>query len=83
MTLKPHTALRWKYLPAGNLARSGTYSEQDLENLREHIIFPAEKPAMINNVIQGMIGKQQLGEGMSTYNLMDENTLNKITNNAA
>lgn len=83
IVLKPKTALSWKYLSAGNLATSGIYSEADLQKLREHIMFPAEKPAMINNIVRGMSGKQALGDGMSIYNIMDEDTLNKLTESAA
>lgn len=81
--LKPHTSLTWKYISPKKLATSGIYSQQDIDNLREHILFPAEKQSMIHNVLQSITGKQTLHGDMSIYNVLNEKTLEKITTNAA
>jgi len=47
------TILSWEYFTPGPLAVSGIYSEKDIEKLRDicfHIMFPAEKPALLNTM---------------------------------
>jgi len=77
------TALTWRYLTPGPLAVSGIYSDTDLEKLRNHIMFPAEKPALLNAVARGLTGHSMNPEGISVYNLLDENSLNKIVESTA
>lgn len=43
--IKPLTRLSWKYLAPKSLATSGIYSQQDLDELRDHIMFLAEQSA--------------------------------------
>jgi len=76
--LKPMAALTWRYLTPGSLATSGIYSEADIEKLRSHIMFPAEKPALLNAIARGLTGHSMNTEGISVYNLLDENSLNRI-----
>lgn len=81
--LKPMTSLSWKYLTPGPLAISGIYSEKDIEKLRDHIMFPAEKPALLNSVARGLNGYSINSDTISMYNLLDEKSLNKIAESAA
>lgn len=81
--LEPMTSLSWKYLTPGPLAVSGIYSEADIERLREHIMFPAEKPALLNSVARGLSGHSFDSDTVSVYNLLDEASLNKIAESAA
>jgi len=50
--MKPLTKPTWKYISPGALATSGIYSQEDLEGLKDHIMFPAERPAVILNTIR-------------------------------
>jgi len=54
--LQPIAKLSWKYATPGPLAISGIYSEKDIEKLRNHIMFPAEKPALLNEVARRITG---------------------------
>jgi len=36
---------------------SEIYSDNDLDTLRDHIMFPAERPSVLNTVDRGMIGQ--------------------------
>src|SRR5580765_3410146 len=81
--LRPMTALSWDYLTPSPLAVSGIYSEKDLEKLRDHIMFPAEKPALLNTVARGLTGHSIDTNAVSMYNLLDDASLNKIAENAA
>lgn len=81
--LQPLTSLTWKYLTPGSLASSGIYSEADINRLREHIMFPAEKPALLNSVARGITGHTFDSNSVSVYNLLDEDAINKIAESAA
>jgi len=80
---KPMASLTWKYLTPGPLAVSGIYSEVDLKKLRDHIMFPAEKPALLNTVARGLTGHSVNTDGISVYNLLNEESLNKIVESTA
>lgn len=77
-TIKPNTQPLWRYLTPGKLATSGIYSESDIEELRDHIMFPAERPALLNTIARGMSGQQIPDGSISMYNLLDEQTLTRI-----
>ncbi|XP_067210243.1 uncharacterized protein [Linepithema humile] len=79
--IKPLTKLSWKYLAPKSLATSGIYSQQDLEELRDHIMFPAEKSAVLHTIARGFTGQSIPSDTVSLQNLLDENSLNKIYNN--
>ncbi|XP_039314963.1 uncharacterized protein LOC120359809 [Solenopsis invicta] len=77
--MKPLTKPTWKYINPGALATSGIYSQNDLEELRNHIMFPAERPSILNTVARGVMGQPtQLYEG-SISNLIGEASFQKIT----
>jgi len=77
------TTLSWKYLISGLLAVSGIYSEKDIEKLRDHIMFPAEKPALLNTIARGISGHIIHNGTVSMYNLLDDASLQKIAENTA
>jgi len=80
--MAPMTKPTWHYSDPGSLAASGIYTSRDLENLRDHIMFPAEKTGILNTVARGVKGEPTLTQGISLSHLMDENTLQKITESA-
>lgn len=57
ITIKPLTKPVWKYINPGSLATSGIYTETDLKDLRDHIMFPAERPAVLNSLARGVMGR--------------------------
>jgi len=75
--------LSWEYLTPGPLAVSGIYSEKDIEKLRDHIMFPAEKPALLNTMARGISGRAIHDGTVSMYNLLDEASLQKIAESTA
>jgi len=54
--IQPFTKPTWKYVSPAALATSGIYTSEDLDRLRNHIIFPVEKPAMVNTIAKGAMG---------------------------
>ena len=48
--VKPLTNATWKYTNPSSLAASGIYSQSDLDKLRDHVMFPAEKPMIVNSL---------------------------------
>jgi len=81
--LMPMTTLSWEYLTPEPLAVSGIYSEKDIEKLRDHIMFPAEKPALLNTMARGISGHTIHDGTVSMYNLLDEASLQKIAESTA
>lgn len=81
--LKPLTSLSWKYLTPGSLATSGIYAQKDTDRLRNRIMFPAEKPALLNLMARGMTGQPVKDGSVSIYNLLDEASLQKIAETTA
>lgn len=81
--LKPLTSLSWEYATPGPLAISGIYSQADIEKLRDHIMFPAEKPALLNAMARGLSGHAIQDGTVSVYNLLDEASLKKIAETTA
>jgi len=60
--IQPLTRPTWKYVNPAFLATSGIYSSNDLECLKSHIMFPVEKPSMLNIIAGGAMG-QRIPEG--------------------
>jgi len=54
LTMTPMTKPTWHYNDPGSLAASGIYSDNDLENLRDHIMFPAERNGILNTMARGV-----------------------------
>ncbi|EZA54519.1 hypothetical protein X777_05741 [Ooceraea biroi] len=78
VTMKSLTKPTWKYISPGSLATSGIYTQQDLETLRDHIMFPAERPAVLNTVARGVMGRPTTLHEGSIANLLDETSIEKI-----
>ncbi|KYN19400.1 hypothetical protein ALC57_08270 [Trachymyrmex cornetzi] len=79
--MKPMTKPTWHYTNPGSLAASGIYSDTDLENLRDHIMFPAEKGGILNAMARGVKGEPIVSQGISLSHLLDESSIQKITEN--
>lgn len=79
--MKPMTKPTWHYTNPGSLAASGIYSDKDLENLRDHIMFPAEKSGILNTMARGATGEPTVSQGISISHLLDEHSIQKITEN--
>lgn len=82
-TLEPLTRPTWKYTDAEHLATSGIYSSTDLDRLREHIMFPVERTALINNFAKAAVGHHVPNQRFSIHNLLDDTSLEKISKSAA
>lgn len=76
--MKPLTRPTWKYVSPGALATSGIYTQGDLDELRDHIMFPAERPAVLNTVARGVMGETTYINGGPIPNFMDEASIKKF-----
>ncbi|XP_076661080.1 uncharacterized protein LOC143364870 [Halictus rubicundus] len=81
--LQPLATPAWKYVDPKNLATGGIYSQDDLENLQEHIMFPVDKVAVINSIAQGASGRQYASDSINMFNLLDEHSLQQIAESTA
>ena len=69
----PNTDIKWTYSSITNLATVGIYSQEDLQNLHQQIMFPIEKQAVLHNIAQQIIG--QGNADINLTNLFSENTI--------
>ncbi|XP_048512599.1 uncharacterized protein LOC125501329 [Athalia rosae] len=76
--MEPLTKPTWKYTNPGELATSGIYASEDLENLRERIMFPVERPSVLHTIARGANGQPTVRQGLSMLNLLDEKALENI-----
>ena len=81
-TIHPEKHNVWQYKDTTSLATNGIYSTNQLEQLREHVMFPAEQPAILNTIARGMTGKVTLAQGTSITNLINGPELNKLIETA-
>lgn len=80
-TIQPLVKPTWKYVSPSHLATSGIYSSEDLERLRDHIMFPVEKPSMLDTLARGAMGQTIPSGSISLTNFLDEKSLEKIAEN--
>ena len=80
--IQPLTRPTWKYVTPAALATSGIYSDEDLNRLRNHIMFPVEKPQMLNTLARGAMGHNIPSGSISMTNLFDERSLERIAESA-
>ncbi|XP_076545674.1 uncharacterized protein LOC143305528 [Osmia lignaria lignaria] len=78
--LKPNTNISWEYKEINSLASSGIYSQEDLQELQQYIMFALEKSALLNTIARGMLGEESVQGGLIN-NLFTENTLSHIAEN--
>ncbi|XP_043487840.1 uncharacterized protein LOC122514827 [Polistes fuscatus] len=76
--LEPDTEVLWKYTDAGSLATSGIYTQADLDNLRDHVMFPIEQPSILNNIARGATGQKVQTETLNFMNFVSKNEFNKF-----
>ncbi|XP_057319183.1 uncharacterized protein LOC130664100 [Microplitis mediator] len=82
-SLKPETEPSWSYNEPMHLAQSGVYSQEDLEKLRDRIMFPVEREALLNSLARGVTGRSTGDKQISLIGLLDENALNRIAESTA
>lgn len=80
--LQPLNKPTWKYTDPGELAKSGIYSDEDLEQFKNAIMFPITKPAILNQIARGATGHDVTTDNLDMLNLLDERTLDKFAENA-
>jgi len=51
--MRPLTKPTWKYISPRALATSGVYSQEDLEEFKDHIMCFAERLAVLNTMARG------------------------------
>jgi len=69
----------WKYISLESLASSGIYIDDDLRELRDHIMFLVERPAILNILVRGMMDQPTTMHGGESFaNFLDETSVEKI-----
>ncbi|XP_074102027.1 uncharacterized protein LOC141529420 [Cotesia typhae] len=79
--ISPNTKATWKYTAPEYLAKSGLCSDEDLSKLREAMMFPVERFAVVNTIARGATGRQINVQGINMNRFIDEVDIeNKIKN---
>lgn len=60
------------------MATSGIYGRKELDDYRYQSLFAAEKQSLLNNIAYGADGHHVDRNDISMFNLLDQDTLNKI-----
>ena len=66
------TKYTWQYSMPSALATGGIYTQQDLDKLRDHIIFPAEKKVVLNTLARGISSHETVSGSISLMGILDE-----------
>lgn len=77
-TIKPSTTPTWKYTNPADLATSGIYTEEDLRDLREQIMFPVERSALLNDLAREIHGHPVADDEGTIGKLLNEDAVSKI-----
>ena len=80
--IHPLTQPTWTYINPSELAVSGIYNQKDLDQLRQRIMFPMEKPGLLNDLAREMGGYSLKKEDSSINKLMNENVIQHIMKTA-
>ena len=83
MILRPMTKPTWSYINPADLAISGIYSDSDLEQLRERIMFPMEGPGLLNDLAREMRGHPVNFDDSSINKLLNPDALDKLVHNTS
>lgn len=76
--LSPTSTPTWNYNPIGNLASSGIYTLEEINQLRDRIMFPVEKSALLNTIARGSAGYTVPTGSVSFHNLLDQNSIDHL-----
>ena len=76
--IKPMTKPTWEYIIPVQLATNGIYTEQELEQLRERIMFPVEKTALLNDLAREMIGHPLSNNEGALIKFLNDEAVEKI-----
>lgn len=80
-TLKPYSALTWKYQDIPTMATSGIYTQKDLEELLNRIMMPMDSPGVINDITREIRGRAVRDHDGLISKLLTESAMEKLVNN--
>ena len=76
--IKPLTRPTWQYRSPAYLATSGIYSQKDLKDLKDRIMFPAERDAVLNDFAREVNGLPPTEQDGTLLKLLNEEAVSKI-----
>ena len=76
--IQPRLRATWTYENPEHLATSSIYFEKDLASIRNTIMFPVEKPAVLNEFTRELHGSTLGAQDSTLLKLIDEKTLERI-----
>lgn len=70
--LKPNTKIGWTFESAESLATSGVYSQEELNQLQNLIMFPMEKASLLNIIAR------EMSEDNKSEDIFSQNSLKRL-----
>ena len=67
-----------KYTNPSSSGTSGIYSQSDLDKLRDHIMFPAGKPMILNSLAREITGHPTINQGILLTYLFNQEVIDNI-----
>lgn len=65
-----------------SIGNGGIYTMKELDELRQFINFPMERPAILNTIARKIEGKPTVQQGGKMIHLLDEDTIKEIAESA-
>lgn len=79
--LKPMTHMSWRYIKPADLATSGIYTINELDELRRRILGPIERSGILNDIAQEISGFPISSSKSTIMKLINEEMVNKLAEN--
>ena len=79
--IKPMTAPTWEYVNPSELATNDIYTEQELDQIRERVMLPVERPVVLNDLAREMRGHPLGDNEGSLLKLLNEDVITTIASN--
>lgn len=76
--LSPNSLAQWKVKSPSYLATAGIYSEEELNKLRDHIMYGDERQAIENVLVRSFTGQTPDLQGGNYAHMIDDQALNKL-----
>uniref|UniRef100_A0ABD2XAL0 Reverse transcriptase RNase H-like domain-containing protein n=1 Tax=Trichogramma kaykai TaxID=54128 RepID=A0ABD2XAL0_9HYME len=78
ITIRPESRPTWNYISPKYLATSGIYTEKDLDDLSRALMFPLERPALLNGFARELHGATITTKDGTIIRLMNDDVIDKL-----
>lgn len=76
--LTPASSTKWTYRTPGAMGVAGLYPADDLQHLRQDIMYPSERLAVTNSLSRAAAGQEYQRQGINLHRMIDDTTVQAI-----